>query len=102
MASDEWRGRLAAALEESGKSKRAVSIASGNAPGYLHGILAEGKEPTISKLIDVCDAIPVSPVYILYGLDVRPEDHAILEALHRNPRARDGILALIGAAGGGS
>lgn len=97
MSDDQWRQRLAAALKESGKSMRSVSLASGNGPGYVHSILEDGKDPKIGNLLDVCAAVPVSPIYILYGLNVSPEDHAILEALQRNPRARAGILALISA-----
>ena len=80
---------------ESGKSKRAISLDSGNSPGYVHSILTEGKEPKISSLIDVCNAIPVSIIYILHGHDVTPEDSEILELLHRHPEKRAAILNLI-------
>lgn len=97
MANDEWRGRLRAALEASGKSDRAVSLAAKCGPGYVHSIFKEGKEPTIDKLIAVCQAVPVSLPYILYGVDVEPEDMEILQALHDNPEARSAILAILRA-----
>lgn len=95
MADFNWRQRLSEALEASGKSKRAVSLASGNGPGYVHSILKEGKEPTVENLLDVCAAIPVSPVHIIFGLEIAPGDEAILKALAGNPRQREGILALL-------
>jgi hypothetical protein len=97
MDISDWKTRLAEAIEQSGKSKRAISLESGNSPGYVHSILTEGKEPKVSSLIDVCDAIPVSVIYILHGHDVTPEDSEILELLHRHPEKRAAILNLISA-----
>ena len=95
MSEENWRLRLSQAIEASGKSKRAVSQASGNGPGYVHGILAEGKDPTITNLMAVCDAIPVSIIYILHGLEVTPEDAELLKQLHDHPSKREAIQSLI-------
>jgi hypothetical protein len=96
MIDSEWRKRLRDAIEaQPGVSQRSVSLASGNGPGYVHSILAEGKDPTISKLIAVCDAVPVSIIYILHGHDVTPEDAEILDLLHRHPDKRSAIQSLI-------
>jgi hypothetical protein len=97
MGNDAWRGRLRAALDESGKSDRAVSLAAKCGPGYVHSIFKEGKEPTIDKLMAVCAAVPVSLPYVLYGVDVEPEDFEILRAMHDNPDARAAILAILRA-----
>ena len=95
MKDDSWRTRLKEAVEASDASMRAVSLASGNGPGYVHSILSEGKEPTIGNLLDVCQALNVSPIYILFGMKVTPEDEAILEVLRDNPSSRDSILNLL-------
>ncbi len=95
MADSQWRIRLKEALEKSGKSKRAVSLASGNGPGYMHSVLNEGKDPTVENLMGICDAIGVSTVYILHGIDVRPEETELLEKLRANPERRKAILALL-------
>lgn len=95
MDKEDWRQRLSAAIESSGKSKRSISQTSGNGPGYLHSILSEGKDPTITKLLAVCDAIPVSALLILFGHDVTPADAHILDLLHQNPSKRDAIQQLI-------
>lgn len=91
-----WRVRLEAALKERGLSKRAVSLDSGNGPGYVHSILSEGKEPTIEKLSSVCRAAGVSMSYILYGYNISPEDEAVIEALHESPEKRSAVLTLLG------
>lgn len=91
-----WRTRLEAALKERGLSKRAVSLESGNGPGYVHSILTEGKEPTVEKLSSVCRAAGVTLPYILYGYDISREDEAIIEALHESPEKRDAVLTLLG------
>ncbi len=98
MLDTAWRDRLATALSDEGKSLRSVSLAAGAGPGYLHSVLKEGKEPTIGFLLAVCDAIPVSPIFILLGIDAEPEDVALIRALHERPDLRDGILAALGSA----
>lgn len=89
------RQRLSDAITQKGISKRSVSLASGNGPGYVHSILSEGKEPTVTNLAAVCDVVGVSLYYILYGVEVSPETEAIIKKLEENPNARDGILALL-------
>lgn len=84
-------------MAQSGKSMRAISLAASAAPGYVFGILESDKDPSIDKLLAVCDAIPVSPLYIILGVDALPDDVAILKALHENPAKRRGILALLDA-----
>ena len=95
MKSASWRERLAAAIAESGMSKRAVSLAANAGPGYIHSILAEGKDPTVEKLMAVCVAIKVSPTFILYGVDVNPEDAELLAAMKEDPATRDAVLSLL-------
>lgn len=95
MENSEWRDRLAQAIKLSGKSKRAVSLTSGNGPGYVHSIISEGKDPTISNLIAVCDAVPVSIINILHGADITPEDAALLKILKADPEKMGAIQKLI-------
>lgn len=95
MSDLSWKMRLEAALETSGKSKRAVSLASGSGPGYLHSVLTEGKDPTIGKLVSICEELNVSASYILYGVNIAPEDEEIIRALADNPGLRDGVTAII-------
>ena len=95
MSNDAWRDRLKAALNASGRSMRSVSLDAGLGSGYLHSVLVEGKDPTIGRLLDVCSAIGASPSFILYGVDLMPEDAEIIEAMHASPDARAAIVALL-------
>jgi hypothetical protein len=95
MIDDAWKLRLSQAIKDAGKSPRSVSLATGNGPGYVHSILKEGKKPTVENLIAVCDVIPVSLVWVLYGTDVAPDDLEIIRALRGDPATRQAILALI-------
>ncbi|MEV8468812.1 hypothetical protein AB0T83_18815 [Fluviibacterium sp. DFM31] len=95
MFESTWKARLEAAIKASGKSARAVSLASGSSPGYVSGILTEGKEPSIGKFLAICTAIPASPLHVLFGISAEPEDETILRALQESPEVRAAILALI-------
>lgn len=97
MSDGSWRIRLADAIEGSGKSRRAISLESGNGPGYVHSILSEGKDPSIDNLLAVCDAVPVSAAKVLLGINMAPEDVQILQQLRENPDTREGILAILRA-----
>lgn len=97
MLNEDWKSRLATSIEDSGKSKRQVALDSGNGAGYVHSILSEGKDPTITKLIAVCRAVPVSPLYIIHGINVTPLQEAIITALDENPHKAESILSLLSA-----
>jgi transcriptional regulator with XRE-family HTH domain len=78
MAQDQWRNRLQEAVDKSGKSLRAVSLAAGCSPGYLHGILSSKKEPTIARLVKLCDVLGVSVTYVVLGVAWSPEQERLL------------------------
>lgn len=92
-----WRDRLSDAIAASGKSRRAVSLGAGLAASYVHGVLVEGKEPTIGNLAAICDAVPVSLAYVLYGHQISDEDLSIISAMQENPDLRDAILSILRA-----
>lgn len=96
MKNGAWRDRLAAAIETSGKSKRAISLAAGNNPGYVHSILSEGKDPTIDNLIAVCRVIGVSLSEVVYGFDISPETEELMAELSAAaPEDRAAMLTLL-------
>lgn len=95
MADDKWKDRLSAAIKDSGKSMREVSLAAGRGPGYISGIFSDNKDPTIEHLMAVCDAVPVSLAHVLYGFDITPEDADLLAAMKRSPETREAVLTLI-------
>lgn len=96
MLDSAWRERLATALKDSGKSKREVSLAAGMGPGYVHSLLAEGKDPTVQNLLKVCEKIGVSLSFILYGYDLTAENEEILRLLKAaTPGEREGLLQIL-------
>lgn len=72
-----------------------MSLAAGLGPGYMHSILTEGKEPTLTRLASICEQLEVSMMYILYGIELSKETEEILSLLEANPDRRDGILKIL-------
>lgn len=92
---NDWRLRLRAAAEASEKSWRQISLEAGRGPGYLHGVLEEGKDPSVENLISICGAIGVSFSQISSGVDVTPETEEILSLIENRPDMREAILLLL-------
>lgn len=79
MANTTWRERLKAAIERKGRSNRDVSLATGHSPGYLHGVLVNGKEPGVDSLVKVCAEVGVSLTEIVFGAEMSPETEKLLK-----------------------
>lgn len=93
-----WRERLIKGLDGRKLSKRAASLTAGMAEGYVHGILSEGKEPSVENLIKVCEANGLAATYVIFGYEVTPE----IEELGRlyaaaSPELQDGIRSILKA-----
>ena len=97
MGDSAWRQRLAESVKKSGRSKRSLSLETGNGPGYVYSIIDGGKDPTIENLLAVCRVLNVSAAYIIHGVDVSDADAELLRLIQDNPERRNAILALIGA-----
>lgn len=75
---DEWKDRLESAILDCGKSMREISLAAKLGPGYVHSILGEGKEPTVTNLLKICRAADISVYRILTGFEIKPKDEDFL------------------------
>lgn len=96
MKNGGWRGRLAAAVEHSGKSMRQISLRTGRGPGYLHSVLKAGKDPTVDYLVAICEEVGVSLSHVMYGFDISAEAEAFLRELQAaNPVEREALLTLL-------
>lgn len=93
--SGNWKTRLEEAIRANGKTKRGVSLAAGMAPGYVHSIMKEGKDPTIDNLIKVCNAAGVSLYFVLYGVEMSPETEEIIKLLESSKAKRQGLLQIL-------
>lgn len=90
------RRRLEAGLAARGLSRRQASLAAGLGPGYVHSILREGKEPTVTSLARVCAAAGLSLSYVLLGLEISPQTERLMQRLEAQPDKRDSLLNLLG------
>jgi lambda repressor-like predicted transcriptional regulator len=92
----QWRNRLRAALDDTGKSMRSVSLEAGCGPGYLHDILVVGKEPKLDSVLRIADALNIGLGQLLYGLDIGPQEEELLRLYAQLPeRQRRAVLDLI-------
>jgi DNA-binding phage protein len=91
----EWRIRLKQKIEDSHRSMRAISLASGRGPSFLYEVLVNGREPSIENLIAICDTLNVSLSWLLYGYDLGRQEEELLKAFGQlSPRQRQAILDL--------
>jgi lambda repressor-like predicted transcriptional regulator len=90
-----WRDRLASAIEERGETMRSASLKAKLGANYVHGVLKDGKDPTVEKLLAVCEALGISPAYILLGDKAPPEVEALLLLMQTSPARRQAILDLL-------
>lgn len=91
------RKRLKKALEDKGKSMRSVSLASGNGESYLAGVITNGRDPQLSRLIAVCKKLDVSLSWVLYGFDLPKGSEEIFQFLTENPERAEHVAALLRA-----
>jgi transcriptional regulator with XRE-family HTH domain len=93
-----WRERLRDVIAASDRSARAISIEAGMSPGYLHGILNEGKDPTLINLLAVCEVLGVSLAYVVHGYLMNHGTEQLLKAwAHLSPEAQKAVLANLDA-----
>lgn len=79
---ESWFERLKEAINNDGRSLRAISMAAGLSPNYLTQALADGKEPGINKLMAILDSLgAASRSYVLIGQKTTPEDEEFLRLL---------------------
>lgn len=67
-----------AAIEGSGRSMRSISLEAGLSPGYLHTMMTEEKDPTVSSLQAIGQVLGVSVSELLDGHPVAPETEELL------------------------
>lgn len=96
MEETAWRTRLQEKIDATGRSMRSVSIKAGVGENYVHSILKEMKEPTIGNLSSVCRELGVSVSYILYGVDITPENERLIKLItDADPERREIALKVL-------
>lgn len=74
---------------------REISLAAGLSHGYLHGVLKDGKEPTLDRFARICQEMHLSVAYILLGLDISEETEALISYAVKNPSRLTALVALL-------
>lgn len=90
-----WRDRLQSAFDATGESMRSISLRAGVSHGYLYTILVDGKEPNITNMMKLADALGVTLSWIMYGYSMGPQEEELLRLYARLPeKQRQAILDL--------
>lgn len=94
--SEEWFERLIAAIEASGRPKRDISLGAGLGHGYVHAMMADGRQPTVGNFLSLCEELGVSPLEILSGTGLGPETDRLLSLFGSlNQDQRSAVLNLL-------
>lgn len=98
---DGWVSRLRAAIEEDGRSLRALSIAAGLGPNYLEQTFSRGSSPVQQKLAAVLDQLgQEAAIYIYTGVKANAQTIEYLNYLAAAPedlrRSTLDLLAKLG------
>lgn len=97
VTNTDWRGRLQAALKERDMSMRAASIGAKLGPGVVNSWFKEGKDPSMSNLLAVCEFAGISAAYVIFGLHMSEDTLKLVRLLEKHPDRRGGILQLLEA-----
>lgn len=97
MVEAEWRTRLRAEIERSGKAMRRISIEAGLDQSYLSELFRKKtSEPTIGALQRICTALGVTTPYILEGYELTPATQRIVAAFSgMTPEEQEAFLTLV-------
>lgn len=71
--------RLREAIDNSGMSRREISIKAGFDPSYVHQIYNSRNTPNLDRLLRLCEVLNVSAVAIITGLDQSADEEALLK-----------------------
>ncbi|MGY3438750.1 MULTISPECIES: adenosylcobalamin-dependent ribonucleoside-diphosphate reductase [unclassified Marinovum] len=80
-----FRERLSNLIEARGTTMRQVSLDAGLSHGYLHGIIKDGKEPTLDRLEKIASVLKVSFSEIIGSSNTAPEVAATTDAAPLQP-----------------
>lgn len=76
---------------------RDISLAAKLSHGYLHGILRDGKEPTLDRFSRICDVLDIGLAHALVGLEITPETEKLIGEIEGDPGRRAALLSILSA-----
>ncbi len=92
-----WYSRLVEAIEKDGRSHRAISLAAGLGPNYVHQMIADGKEPGTAKFVRLLESLGAeASLYVTLGFELTPETTDVLARFSElTGSQRDALLAFL-------
>lgn len=92
-----WVDRLRMAIDEDGRSKRAISIAAGLGPNYIEQTFNRGSSPVQGKLAAVLDQLgPEAAIFVYTGVRANAQTIEFLNHLAAAPEElRQSALELL-------
>lgn len=100
MRNDDWRKRLRAAIADriaDGKENyTSLAVKAGKGVNFVQQYVKTDRAPSIENLMVLGEILNVSPIYILSGLNITPEDEHFLHLLaNQPPQARAYLRKLL-------
>lgn len=96
MENQDWRPRLQEAISKSGRSARDISLSIGRAPGYVHSLLKDEKEPTLPNVVAICDDLQISVQWLLFGVEMDGDAEELLKMYSGLPdTGRDEFMKML-------
>lgn len=86
--SEEWRKRLLAAIDATGRSDRQISLAARLGVNAVNELRTTPKTPSVDKVIKIADAVGVSLSYVFLGLETTQETEQFLKLLASAPASK--------------
>jgi transcriptional regulator with XRE-family HTH domain len=92
----QWRVRLRAAIQRSGKPMYQVSVEAGLGKTYVSELFRKKKEPTIGPLQRICAVLGVTTSSIMEGIELTPNTQRIVQLVSvMTPEEQEAFLVLI-------
>jgi len=94
-----WKTRLLKAVDDDGRSDRAVSVAAGLGVNFVNELRNTEKEPSIQKVLKLAAELNLSLIHLFLGREITKDDEDLLFVLQSLPEdAKVGLLTALRAA----
>lgn len=98
MMDNGWRARLRAVIAERVKDKRenytSLARKGGKGTNFVEQYVNTDRAPSLENLLVLGKILDVSPIYILLGFEITPEEEEFLRLVSRlSPSGREYLLA---------
>ncbi len=95
---ENWKTRLLQAVDNDGRSDRAISLAANLGVNFVNELRNTSKEPSIEKVLRLAAELQLSVSYLFLGRDLSKDDEDLLLVLQSLPAdAKAGLLAVLRA-----